>query len=234
MVQDNAGRLALINPDGSGEARLTTQEFGLAPSVCGDGKSFLYSRLTRGNAIHVTLASLSGGRESDLTSGRMDWQPACSPDGTWAIYLSHDTGAWKLMRISTSGGKSVTIGENGPWYPSISGDGKFVGFRAGSTDENPKYIVIPAEGGAPVHQFNLPADTDIFRLARDGAGFYYMQRKGDVDNLWYQSMTSGKPRQATHFTSDHIYAFAFSRDGGRVAFTRGNDKQDAIMVSNFR
>lgn len=30
-----------------------------------------------------------------------------------------------------------------------------------------------------------------------------------------------------------VYAFAFSRDGRRVAFTRGNEKQDAVMLSNF-
>jgi hypothetical protein len=54
-----------------------------------------------------------------------------------------------------------------------------------------------------------------------------------VDHLWYQPM-AGAPRQVTHFTSDHIYAFAFSRDSKRVAFTRGNERQDAVMLSNFR
>ncbi|MGA2000501.1 MAG: protein kinase [Terriglobales bacterium] len=235
VIADASGHSTLLNPDGSGDVRLPTQEFGLVPSVCGDGKSFLYSSLTRSNAIHVTLASTGGGRETDLTSGRMDWQPVCSPDGAWAVYLSHDSGVWQLMRISTSGGKpTLLFGESGPWWPSISGDGKYIGFRAGAGDEDRKFIVIPAEGGAPVHQFNVPPDSDIFRLARDGAGFYYTQHEGDVDNLWYQSMSGSPARQVTHFTSDHIYAFAFSRDGRRVAFTRGNEKQDAVMLSNFR
>jgi hypothetical protein len=85
-----------------------------------------------------------------------------------------------------------------------------------------------------VHQFSVPPDGDIFRIARDGAGFYYTQREGDVDNLWYQSMAGAPAHQVTHFTSDRIYAFAFARDGRRVAFTRGNEKQDAVMLSNFR
>jgi eukaryotic-like serine/threonine-protein kinase len=235
VVQDSSGHSALLNLDGSGEVRLPTQEFGLVPSVCGDGKSFLYSSLTHSNALHVTLATVGGGRETDLTSGRMDWQPVCSPDGAWAVYLSHDSGAWQLMRISTSGGKpTLLFGEGGPWWPSISGDGKYVGFRAGVGDEERKFIVIPAEGGAPVHQFRVPPDSDIFRIASDGAGFYYTQHDGDVDNLWYQAMSGLPAHQVTHFTSDHIYAFAFSRDGRRVAFTRGNEKQDAVMLSNFR
>ena len=157
--------------------------------------------------------------------------------GPATVAVFEDTGGnrGQLMRISTSGGKpSLLFGENGPWWPSISGDGKYVGFRAGAGDEDRKFIVIPAEGGAPVHQFNVPPDSDIFRLASDGAGFYYTQHDGDVDNLWYQSMAGSPAHQVTHFTSDHIYAFAFSRDGRRVAFTRGNEKQDAVMLSNFR
>jgi len=234
VVQDASGRLSLLNPDGSGDTRLPTQDHGFTASVCGDGKSFLYSRLTHNNALHIALASIGGGRETELTSGRMDYLPVCSPDGAWAVYLSHDSGAWQLMRVSTSGGKSILIGENGPWYPSISGDGKYIGCRAGNDEDHPKYVVFNADGGPPAKEFNVPPDARIFRLAPDGAGFYYTQRDGDVDNLWYQGMSGGPPRQVTHFTGDHIYAFAFSRDGKRVAFTRGNEKQDAVMLSNFR
>jgi Tol biopolymer transport system component len=234
VVQDASGRLSILNPDGSGDTRLPTQEHGFTPSICGDGKSFLYARLTHNNAVHITLASIAGGRETELTSGRMDYLPVCSPDGAWAVYLSHDSGAWKLVRISTSGGQGTVLGENGPWYPSISGDGKYVGCRAGNDEDHPKYVVFNSGGGPPAKEFDVPPDARIFRLARDGAGFYYTQRDGDIDNLWYQPMSGGPPRQVTHFTSDHIYAFAFSQDGKRVAFTRGNEKQDAVMLSNFR
>jgi serine/threonine protein kinase len=233
VVQDDSGHLALLDPDGSGIVRLPTQDYSVAASVCGDGKSFLYSRLTH-NALHVARAPIGGGRETDLTSGRMDYQPVCSPDGAWALYLTHDSGAWKLMRVSTSGGNSVVVGENGPWYPSISGDGKYIGCRAGNDEDHPKYVVMNAEGGAPVHEFDAPPGARLFQLARDTSGFYYSRRNGDVDNLWYQAMAGTPPRQVTHFTSDHIYAFAFSRDGKRLALTRGNDKQDAVMLSNFR
>ena len=85
----------------------------------------------------------------------------------------------------------------------------------------------------PVGAYKIAVEAKGFN-AHDGAGFYYTQHEGDVDNLWYQSMSGSPARQVTHFTSDHIYAFAFSRDGRRVAFTRGNEKQDAVMLSNFR
>jgi eukaryotic-like serine/threonine-protein kinase len=234
VVQGASGHTAILHPDGSGEVRLPTQGYSLSPSICGDGKSFLYASLTHGNALRIMLAPLAGGRETELTRGRMDWQPACSPDGAWAAYLAHDSGQWQLMRISTSGGKPALLyGKNSPWWPSISADGQYVGFRAG-VEENYKFIVIPAAGGAPVHQLDVPPDSGIFSLARDGGGFYYTLRMGDVDNLWFQSFSGGAPRQVTHFDRDHIYGFSFSRDGKRLALTRGNDKQDAVMLSNFR
>jgi hypothetical protein len=94
--------------------------------------------------------------------------------------------------------------------------------------------VVPAEGGAPVHQVEVSPESDLLRMARDGSGFSYVLHDGDVDNLWFQSFADGHARQLTHFASDHIYAYAFSRDGKHFALTRGSDRQDAVMLSNFR
>ena len=136
------------------------------PSVCGDGKSFLYSSLTHSNAIHVTLATVGGGRETELTSGRMDWQPVCSPDGAWAVYLSHDSGVWQLMRIPTSGGKSYLA----PWRGRAVVAEHFrrwqvhrVSHRA--TTKTGNSWSFPPRAASPVHQFDVPPDSDIFRLA---------------------------------------------------------------------
>jgi Tol biopolymer transport system component len=79
-----------------------------------------------------------------------------------------------------------------------------------------------------------PEEATLVQFSREGAGVTYVVREGDTDNLWYQAFAGGAPRQLTHFTSDHIYAYSFSRDGKRLAFTRGNEKQDAVMLASFR
>jgi len=139
------------------------------------------------------------------------------------------------MRVSTTGGAPVALSSaKAAWLPSISSDGQQVGFSSATADGKGVFLVVPAGGGAPLHQVNLPPDSDLATLSRDGSGLTYVLHMGDVDNLWYQSFAGGAPKQLTHFPTDHIYAYSFSRDGKKVAITRGNSKQDAVMLSNFR
>lgn len=234
LVLDAAGHTELLNSDGSGNVRLPSQASSFNPSVCGGGKYFLYSSLGNNNMVHITRAELDSPRLTEITHGRSDWEPVCSPDGTWAIYLSHDSGSWTLMRVSTSGGEASPLYTKGAVSdPSVSGDGKYVGFED-SSDGKSVFMELASDGGAPVHQVEVPPDADHLRLAWDGRGVYYNLRNGDIDNLWFQALEGGKPSQFTHFSSDHIYAYAFSRDGKKVALTRGNARQDAVMLSNFR
>ena len=235
LVSELSGHLDLMNVDGSAALRLTTRGFGAVPSLCGDGKTFVYASLTESNAIHIVHADLAGPRSSEISSGRIDWMPACSPDGSWVAYLTHDNGSWTLMRVLTTGGTPVPLSSaKAAWLPSISSDGQQVGFSSATADGKGIFLVVPAGGGAPLHQVDLPPDSDLATLSRDGNGLTYVLHMGDVDNLWYESFAGGPPKQLTHFPSDHIYAYSFSRDGKKVAITRGNSKQDAVMLSNFR
>jgi len=54
-----------------------------------------------------------------------------------------------------------------------------------------------------------------------------------VDNVWEQPLAGGLPKQVTHFTSDRIFYFDWSRDG-RLALSRGTDQTDAVLIKNFR
>jgi hypothetical protein len=54
-----------------------------------------------------------------------------------------------------------------------------------------------------------------------------------VDNIWEQPVTGGPPKPMTHFTSDKIFSFDWSRDG-RLALSRGTDTTDAVLIKNFR
>jgi len=229
-----SGRIFVLQPDGSGETPLHTSGSAFAPTACGDGRSFVYSGYN-GKEIHIVRAELNGSHDSEITSGRTDWLPACSPDGSWVAYFSHDSGSWALMRISAAGGTPATLYPANALTntPSISGDGKLIGFQV---KENGKleYVVLPANGAPPTHRIELSPDSDMPTMVRDASGFLYVLHEGDIDNLWLQSFAGGTPKQLTHFTSDHIYAFALSQDGKRIALTRGNTRQDAVMLSNFR
>ncbi|MGI9072314.1 MAG: hypothetical protein ACR2JB_13600 [Bryobacteraceae bacterium] len=51
-------------------------------------------------------------------------------------------------------------------------------------------------------------------------------------NLWSQPISSGPPRQLTHF-HDRILAYDWSPDGKRLAITRAKYSSDVVLISNF-
>ena len=58
--------------------------------------------------------------------------------------------------------------------------------------------------------------------------------QGGVGNLWLQSIDGAGQKQITNFTSDLISNFAISRDGKRLAISRGNTTLDVVLIKDFR
>jgi hypothetical protein len=52
-------------------------------------------------------------------------------------------------------------------------------------------------------------------------------------NIWEQPLAGGERFQLTKFPSGEMFAFAWSRDGKQLAFSRGQRKTDVVMMSDF-
>jgi Tol biopolymer transport system component len=72
---------------------------------------------------------------------------------------------------------------------------------------------------APVHS---DGNSIAFLLTRDHAG-----------NIWEQPLADGAPVQLTKFTNEDMFSFAWSGDGKKLAFFRGQRKTDVVMMSNL-
>jgi len=55
----------------------------------------------------------------------------------------------------------------------------------------------------------------------------------DVSNIWEQPVAGGPSKAITHFTSEKIFWFDWSPDG-RLAFSRGMQMTDAVLIKNFQ
>jgi Tol biopolymer transport system component len=66
-----------------------------------------------------------------------------------------------------------------------------------------------------------------------GRAVAYVVREKGVDNLWMQPLDGSARRQLTHFTSERINGYAFSRDGTRLAVGRGHADSDAVLLRNI-
>jgi Tol biopolymer transport system component len=75
--------------------------------------------------------------------------------------------------------------------------------------------------------------TPFYRWTVDGHGFIYIDSVNRVYNLWSQSLDGGPPKQLTDFGSDQIFRFDLTRDGKKIALSRGHEGSDVVLITNF-
>jgi hypothetical protein len=98
----------------------------------------------------------------------------------------------------------------------------------------PKLVVAPAEGGNPLYTFDLPYGLQIARFTPDSQAIASLLTRNRAANIWEQRLSGGELFPLTKFTTGDMFAFAWSKDGKQLAFSRGQRKTDVIMMSNSR
>jgi Tol biopolymer transport system component len=94
--------------------------------------------------------------------------------------------------------------------------------------------VITFDGGVVLNHFDWPASALDPRWAPGGKAIDYVLTRNGVSNIWQQNLAGGAPKQITNFASGQIFDFGWSRDGRQLAFTRGTESSDVVLISNFR
>ena len=67
----------------------------------------------------------------------------------------------------------------------------------------------------------------------DGHAVSFVNTVSGMDNIWEQPVAGGPPQPVTHFTSDRIFCYDWLHEG-RLAFSRGTDQTDAVLIKNFQ
>jgi Tol biopolymer transport system component len=199
------------------------------PDACPDGHTLVYTG-AYANKRQVVRQDLNGGRPQSIVAGG---QPQCSPDSKWVVYYDNK-GTAIPRKVSMEGGESVPLTEQECHLAGISPDGRWVG----CVRETSKLAIIPFSGGTPVKLFDLPPTFGgggaPLRWTPDSQSVVYPVNEGGFENLWAQPVAGGPRRALTHFTSQTIGYFAFSRDGKQIAISRGTPSSDVVVISNFR
>src|SRR5712692_5292246 len=234
VVQNTKNDLAFADLHGGGQQVLTPDEHDNAfPSGCGDGRHIVFNIL--GGGPSVWRIDADGSNPTRLTSWQGELFPDCSPDGKWLVYHALG-GVETLWRISIEGGTPVQLTKEVCFAaPKISPEGKRV--TCATVAMNPPHniaLVLNAETGEKVASIDLPPDFIEFRWAPDGRALDLLLTRNGISNLWRYPLSGAAGKQLTHFTSDRMFGFAWSRDGKQLLATRGNVSTDVILISNFR
>ncbi len=95
------------------------------------------------------------------------------------------------------------------------------------------WVVVPSSGGAPLCSLNADVRaTRRMRFTPDGKSLAYVVNERGVSNLWTLPLTGGPPKQLTDFKSDLIFDFAWSRDGKKLALSRGQTICDVVLLTD--
>ena len=244
-----SGKIGLAISDSSGNAsRDLPLGKGISdhPSPCGDSGAFVYAEQSA-EGSQIFRASADGGSAAPVTTNGIDSEPVCSPDGKWIVFRRQDNADGELWRVSADGGAPTRLSIKNAHYAAFSLDGKWIatGQRL-DLQKPPKLIIFPSEGGEVRATYDLPPGagpagegSPQLNWTADDHGLAYVVTQNGVSNIWMQSVnlsspeTRSAPRQLTHFNSDLIFGFTWSRDSKQLALARGRYATDVVEVSHF-
>ncbi|HEX6729324.1 MAG TPA: hypothetical protein VF074_04905, partial [Pyrinomonadaceae bacterium] len=164
--------------------------------------------------------------------------PTVSPDGRWVYFLSWRSGLQLLWKIPAEGGEPVQVTDKPTGRVTFSPDGKLIaGAQLAPGGSAWQIAIIPTDGSAPVKFIAQPTHVNIatsLSWTPDGRAVLAKSDQGGVGNLWSFPIDGGTPKQVTTFTSNQISNFAMSRDGKRLAVSRGHSNLDVVLIKDFR
>jgi Tol biopolymer transport system component/tRNA A-37 threonylcarbamoyl transferase component Bud32 len=227
-----------MGADGSNPRRLTNNDaysISSDPAVSLRGDFIASTRWDRNMEGNIWRMDMDGSNLKQLTQGKEDVAPAVSPDGRWVIFTRALGGKYTLMRVPSEGGPAVQLTDYNSGWLSVSPDGKWMACWY-FPSENPPFslAIVPFAGGQPAKVFPLPATAGLpIVWTPDGRAISFVSTVNGVGDVWEQPVAGGPPKSVTHFTSDKIFWFDWSRDG-RLALSRGTKATDAVLIKNFQ
>jgi len=227
----------IMNGDGSNRQQLTTDSTGeYSPSVSWDGNSIAYQSY-RDVTPHVWRMDTDGSNQKQLTSGVDDYDPIFTPNGKWIFFDSYrDKGKIKIWKVPSEGGEPVKVSDDVMGLKGISFDGKLMAASYYDVKLNRwRQAVTSTDDGKLLKVFDPPL-TAVWnpKWMPDSKSLLYRDTRGGVSNLFVLPLNTMKPYQLTHYTSDIIYNFAWSKDGKYLAVVRGEQNNDIVLMSEVK
>ena len=241
LISDSDNQLRWVNPESGAKGVFATPANSVAddPWECSDGRTmvFLLSLLGGNGGQSVWRADTSGGNLKQLSNGKQDSYPVCSPDSHWAYYIDRSVG--RLMKVSLDGGaaeKVTDMSVSGLF--DISSDGSTAVFATvDHANGHEEKLVLLDTSTRQVRQqtkFERSRMGYFLRFSRDGKSLVYPVRENGVDNLWQQPLDGSPGRYLTSFKAEHIWGYDWSPDGSRLAVTQGHNDSDVVLMSDMQ
>jgi eukaryotic-like serine/threonine-protein kinase len=237
LLFDKQASLYAVNPQTGAQSPFLAESQGAGgdPWECSDHQHVLF---TLGlSSQNIWRSDESGGNLKQLSNGRLDDYPVCSPDSRWVYYI--DNATHLVMKVGIDGGSpQIVASARAEGFFDISPDGATVLFVVidHAAGHRERIMLVDSDTGQTRKMLELqrPIMTNIIRFSRDGKSVIYTVRDHDVDNLWEQPLDGSAGKQITAFTSEHIWDYHWSEDGSQLAVSRGYTDSDVVLIRDTR
>jgi serine/threonine protein kinase len=247
LLITTANSILRLSAAGARQTTLLSMPAGriFSSSICSRGGPILFGAVGREGktTVNIWRVNADGSRPKQLTTGKDDELPVCSPDGGTSFYYV-DNAAGRIMKMSTEGGTpelvKASVVPNGFMLGAVnfSPDGKWIPAIETSTDPatqaaTHRVVLLDANANSEKPAKYLEARPDIFTtiaFAPDGKAVAYSVVENGVGNIWAQPLDGSKGHWLTTFTSDQIRSFQFSPDGKSLAVVRHHVVSDVVLL----
>jgi Tol biopolymer transport system component len=233
LIIPQGGELKTVDATGA-ESVLLSDKQGAANQSAPCGTKYIVFRkfaAAGSPALNLWRADASGANPMQLTNGKNEQHPTCSPDGKWVYFVSIPENL-ALKRVSIDGGTTEMVNSEPSSDYDLSRDGNFVA-QLDVRELDHKLVLnifSIADKKLTYHDIDMRASNPI-SFSPNGKSIVYTVRENGVDNLWEQPLSGGAAyKQLTHFTSERIARFQFSPDGSQIAIDRAHTESDAVLL----
>ncbi|HSY93624.1 MAG TPA: winged helix-turn-helix domain-containing protein [Candidatus Binatus sp.] len=226
----------MMHSDGSYRIRFSDLQPADEPTSCGN---FVVLRVIQSDSMALVRTDKDGSHPVALTRGNV-YSPTCSGDKASIFYFTWNQ-PQMIWRVPVAGGAperlANALGDQLNSQMALSPDGKFLAYAYTSFGRVPSkgvsIAVMLVGQNFPTKEFPFPGGAFSLRWSPDGKGLEYPVTQNGVSNLWEQPLSGGGPRQITKFADSQIFDFNWTADGRELLLTRGNESQDAILLSRL-
>ena len=228
--------LRVVNPTGGDRVIFSDARFPMDEVIsCADGRYFVFRPIGRSGGAEANFWRIdsNGTNLKRLTFGLNERVPTCTKDGKWLYYLDAGENHF-LKRIPLDGGTPETITRASSEPYDISPDGKTVAtFEVRDADHAVLLDLYSIADGKRTSMEFDPRGLPALKFLPSGKGVVYQVREKGVVNLWVPPLDGSPRRQLTHFTSERISDFLYSKDGSQLALERGHAETDAVLLRSM-
>jgi len=222
-------------------------EFNRYPTASPDARYIFFDSNRTGTPHIWRMDTNAESNQEQITFSEKDNEvfPQVSRDGTWIYYIQRNRKLSSVWRKSLIDDRTEALTDAGKVSPSsflsVSPDGRFLAFNnaveQATEDEGPQIYqigVVATDGRSSPRLFNIAATRLIVKWSADGSALDYIVNSLDAGQIWRQAIPGNQPPiLVVDLPKAFLHNFAWSPDGEKLVLSRGQQLNDAILLTNF-